>query len=236
MATARKTKTVVETPATVEAQTFPYTLSDVIQATKDGYVLYTLPAFHNPLIESGDVEINAMMEKEDGSFATRATEKHVNIQPEAETSQTPNQTQESNTMSIDTSTAPVVAAKVKPVFQIESGTPPEKAKRVGSPGAGRTPIYPFDQLEINQYFFVADKADDKPAVKALQSTVASANNRYSEPVPGEFKANRKGEQVPVTRATRKFKAFDSEKTLEDGTVVKGAKVFRVALDSDTLEA
>lgn len=57
-----------------------------------------------------------------------------------------------------------------------------KIKRGGSHGGAPTK-YPFDTLEVGQFFFVANSAVDKgDAVKTLGSAAGAANQRYSEPV------------------------------------------------------
>lgn len=67
-----------------------------------------------------------------------------------------------------------------------------KSKR-GNTGGGAPNKYPFDQLEVNQTFFVPVSAKLPDPVKTLGSTVSSANMRYSEET---------GEHKNVTRAVR----------------------------------
>lgn len=233
MASPRKTsaaKASAPAAATDTVATGAFSLAAVIAATVAGNFLYTPVAFHAPLIESGDVEVNPDMKDEYGNIATRATTKHV---------------QESNQVTDSTNTAvsqgPAVAAVAKPVFEVESNVAiPEKVKGASTGlRAGRTPIYPFDALEIGQSFFVPNKGD-KSAAKAMASTVAGANARFTEEVEGQTRVNRKNNTVPVTKQLRKFKIFDTERTVtaDDGTasVQKGARVFRVALDSAELQA
>lgn len=179
------------------------TLAQVIEATKaDGFV-YTAPAFHAALVESGDVEINPEMTDAHGNIATRATAKH---------------TQESSAPMTEHVTA------AKPSFEIETVPMPERTRKPSGLRAGRTPLYPFDSLEVGQSFFVADKAADKPAFKAMASTVAGANARHSEVIEGQTRVNRKKETVPATRQLRKFKIVEDEKNGQ-----KGARIFRVAV-------
>ena len=206
------TKKPKHTPAVEQTQSFPYSLNDVIQATKENSFVYTAPTFHGPLIVSGDVEVNPEMTNEAGEFATRATAKYL--------------TQESPTM-----IEPIVTA-AKPKFEIDVGVPMPAVSRKISTGlrAGRTPVYPFEQLEIGQSFFVADR-EGKSAHKTMASTVNSANIRYVEEIPGEVRTNRKGNTVAATRQLRKFKSFDTERIMEDGSVQKGARIFRVVLDA-----
>lgn len=189
------------------------TLTAVIEATKaDGFV-YTSPAFHTDLIASGDVEINPEMTDEHGSIATRATAKHLT---------------EGNTQMTDT--APVATAVAKPKFEIEANVPmPERTRNATGLRAGRAPVYPFEALEIGQSFFVPNASADKPAAKAMASTVAGANARYTEKIEGQTRTNRKGKTVDATKQLRKFKIFDTERTMPDGSVQKGARIFRVEL-------
>lgn len=66
-------------------------------------------------------------------------------------------------------------------------------------GRGRVgSVYPFDKLAVGQSFFVAK------AAKNLASTVSSANARFAEPVPGETRKDRKGNEVQKMRFTRHF--------------------------------
>ena len=202
MATSRNRKSTAATTETAPA----FSLETVIAATKAGSFVYTPAEFHVPLIASGDVEINSEIVDEHGNIATRATSKHT----------------ESAQM---TQTAAATAAPAKPKFEIKTASElPTRTRTGGGNRAGRAPIYPFDALEVNQYFCVPNEGD-KVAAKSLASTVAAANVRYSEEIPGQTRVNRKGATVTATKQLRKFKVFDTE---EDG--VKGAKVFRVALN------
>lgn len=189
------------------------TLAQVVDATKAGEIVYTSAEFHTPFVESGDMEVNPDMTDANGNIATRATPKALNQMTESAIQ-----------------TAPVAAAKAKPVFEIKTGAIPERTRASGGSRAGRTPVYPFDQLEVNQYFFVPNDPNAKaPAAKSLASSVAGANERFSEVIEGETRVNRKGNTVPATRPVRKFKIYDTVETI-DGIEVKGAKIFRVALE------
>lgn len=211
MASRKNTKAVQ--PATAAAN---ISLQTVIDATKAGNFVYTSPSFHESLIQSGDVEINPAMTNEAGEVATRATDKAMNMTA--------------------TQTAPA-AATAKPKFEIKTGEIPARVRKASTGlRAGRAPIYPFEQLEINQYFFVPNASEDKPAYKAIASTVAGANARYVEIIPGETRVNRKGKTVDATKQLRKFVAFDTVEADAEGNEVKGAKVFRVPLTNETLQA
>lgn len=69
-------------------------------------------------------------------------------------------------------------------------------------GRGRS-VYDFDGLEVGGFIFVPVSEDKPNPAKSLASTVSSATQRYAEPT-GETKKNKKGEDVPVLRETRKF--------------------------------
>lgn len=64
--------------------------------------------------------------------------------------------------------------------------------------------YPFDSLEVDQSFFIADGETEGSAYKRVYPSVSAANERYAEVVPGEMRINRKGREVPVLKLTRKF--------------------------------
>lgn len=220
MASGKKAKAPVSTETSVS--TGPVvTLAEVVEATKANSFVYTSPEFHTALVESGDVEINPEITDPNGNIATRATEKAMNPMTDP-------------VIQTDPVTAPVVdtpvAVKAKPTFEIKKGEIPEKVRAVGASRAGRTPVYPFDQLEVGEYFFVPnDPAAKAVAAKSLASSVAGANERYSEVIEGETRKNRKGNVVPATKPVRKFKIYDTVETV-DGVEVKGAKIFRVKLE------
>lgn len=195
------------TDTTVSQGPVAITLENVIEATKaDGFV-YTPVEFHQPLVDQGLVEVNPEMTNEAGHIATRATEKAFG-----------------NTMATEE-----IKTAEKPKFEIESGVAiPEKVRNSTGLRAGRTPVYPFDSLEVGQSFFIPNKGD-KSAAKAMASTVAGANARHSQVVEGKTRTNRKGAVVPETVQLRKFKIFDTERTLADGSIEKGARIFRMPL-------
>jgi hypothetical protein len=202
MASPRKAKKVEQAPEVAMV-----TLQDLIDATQRGEVLYTSPEFHEALIATGVAEINPAMVDVHGNIATRAILKDPDT-PKME----------------DT---PVTQPTQKPVFEIKTASELPKVVRKSSGNRqGRTPIYPFADLEVSQYFFVPNGEDGKSKAKALASTVATWNSRYAEVIEGETRKNRKGAIVPATRQTRKFKIFDTTEVV-DGVEVAGAKIFRV---------
>lgn len=173
--------------------------------------IYTVPAAIQFLVESGDVEINPSVVHPSGMLGTRATAQGISKMTQAQT-QTAPQTQ---------AAAPAAApAAPKVEFEIETGVALPAIKR-NSIGHGNTK-YPFDKLEIGQSFFVPGGS-----VKKLASTVASANDRYSEEVPGQTRTNRKGKTVPVTKSLRRFVVRNDTK---DG--VAGARIGRVELKDE----
>lgn len=176
-------------------------LAAIVALTVAGGFAYTDAATHQPLIASGDVEINTAVVHASGMIGTRATAQAIAKMSEPQTQTAP-------------ATAPAAA---KPSFEIETGVALPAVKR-NVLGHGNTK-YPFDKLEIGQSFFVPGGS-----VKALASTVASANARFSEEVPGQNRVNRKGKTVPVTNPLRKFVVRNDTK---EG--VSGARIGRVAL-------
>lgn len=161
-----------------------------------------------PLVDAGHAEFGP--EQADGTVAVRATDAGVAAHAATLPAGTPD-------------TAPVAApVKAKRSFTIDSDIPvPASSNRGGRRGS----TYPFEALEVNQSFFIADEdTDSKDAVRSMASTVAAQNIKYSEPVPGETRVNRKGNTVEATKQTRKFIV---RSVTENG--VKGARIFRVSL-------
>jgi hypothetical protein len=91
---------------------------------------------------------------------------------------------------------------INTLFAIEDSVPLPAVSGRGRGRGGNT--YPFASLAVGQSFFVPNTTERPKAAKSLASTVSSANARYAVVVEGQFKTNRKGEQVPVTRNTRTF--------------------------------
>lgn len=174
-------------------------LAEIVAAGANG--LYTSPDIHASLVEAGLVEVNPGMTNEAGEIATRATQKGIDSM---------------NTPNTDTGTA--AAPKVATSFVIEDAVP---MPTISGRGRGGN-VYPFDQLEAGQSFFVPNSEDKPNAAKSLASTVSSATARYSVPSEdGATKINKHGEEVPVMVEVRKFVVRSVE---ENG--VKGARVWR----------
>lgn len=107
-------------------------------------------------------------------------------------------------------------------FEIETNVEfPGSARR-----SGLSESYPFSSLPNGGSFFVEQTADRPDVVKSMGSTVTSANRRYSKPVEGMTRTNRKGREVPVLSYERFFVVRPGTKTLPDGSTVKGARIFR----------
>lgn len=188
-------------------------LAAIVAAGANG--IYTSPEVHLPFVEAGLVEINPAMTNENGEVATRATQKGI-------------ESLDSAAMVADNATSETQTAatgetqKVKTMLKIEANIPVPTISGRGRGHGGN--VYPFDQLEAGQSFFVANDESKPNAAKSLASTVSSATARYAVPAEdGSTKTNKKGEVVPVMVETRKFIVRSVE---ENG--VKGARVWRTA--------
>ena len=188
-------------------------LAEIVAAGANG--IYTSLAVHGPLVEAGLVEINPAMVNEAGEIATRATQKGIESLDNGN-GVADNATSETKTATAETGTT----EKVKTMFKIEDAIP---VPTISGRGRGGN-VYPFDQLEVGQSFFVANDESKPNAAKSLASTVSSATARYAvASEDGATKTNKKGEVVPVMVETRKFVVRSVE---ENG--VKGARVWRTA--------
>lgn len=198
--TAKKTSTALKNAAKkVDEATPVIGLAKIVASGASG--MYTSPEVHAPLVEAGFVEINPNMTNEAGEIATRATHKGI------EEMQTPESTV------TEAVAAPVTEAKG---FKIEDGIPAPTS--VGRSRGGN--VYPFDELEPGQSFFVKATEDRPNPAKALASTVSSATARYAVPCEsGATKLNKKGETVPVMVKTREFAIRKVE---------GGARIWRIA--------
>lgn len=188
-------------------------LAEIVAAGANG--LFTPAAVHGPLVEAGLVEINPAMVNEAGEIATRATQAGIESL-DSGAIVADNATSEANYAIAETGKT----EKVKSMFKIEDSIP---VPTISGRGRGGN-VYPFDQLEVGQSFFVANSEDKPNAAKSLASTVSSATARYAVPSEdGATKTNKAGEVVPVMVETRKFVVRSVE---ENG--VKGARVWRTA--------
>jgi len=183
--------TQTETP-TVDLKTL---LNEVAEAAKGepGYKFVSADSV-KPLVDAGHVQINPGLVNEAGHVAARITEAGQTALAQDAAASDP---------------APAAATpaaeekKEKPTISgIVSFLPPDAEKRKGG---ARPETYPFSQLEVGQSFFVvATEKNPKPAT-GLNSTVSSANIRYSEEDKTKpQKANRKGTMVYPRKQTRFF--------------------------------
>ena len=182
-------------------------LAEIVAAGANG--MFVPESVYAPLVEAGLVEINPGMTDENGNVATRATQKGIESLDSAATV-ADNATSEATSATAATGET----QKVKSMFKIEDSIP---VPTISGRGRGGN-VYPFDQLEVGQSFFVEGEKAISP------STVSSAIARYAVPsADGATKTNKKGETVPVMVETRKFVVRSVE---ENG--VKGARVWRTA--------
>ena len=188
-------------------------LAEIVAAGANG--MFVPESVYAPLVEAGLVEINPGMTDENGYVATRATQAGIEALDNGETIGN-NATSEATSATAATGET----QKVKTMFKIEDSIP---VPTISGRGRGGN-VYPFDQLEVGQSFFVANSEDKPNAAKSLASTVSSATARYAvASEDGATKTNKKGETVPVMVETRKFVVRSVE---ENG--VKGARVWRTA--------
>lgn len=182
----------------------------------EGGVIYVPDHVSAPLVAAGLVEVDNTNVDGNGHLLTRATAAGTE-----------------HLIAFGGEGAPVIPVVTKPQFAIDDAVPlPVSEKKTRAP---RGSIYPFDALTIaegakfGQSFFVPNTAEKPDAAKALASTISSANARYAEVVPGEMTTNRKGREVPKTRQLRRFIVRSVTET-HDGVEVKGARVWRVAVE------
>ena len=121
---------------------------------------------------------------------------------------------------------PIIKKEIKMGFEIESvnlEALTQKSARSG--GAGRPQKYPFDSLEVGQGFFVPATEKTPDPAKSLASVVTNANKRFGTPIPGQFRKNKYGEDVPKLDYSRRFviKPFNKE---INGEFVPGAFIAR----------
>ena len=189
-------------------------LPEIVKATQASEAGYTMTDFlvSSPLIALELVEINKDITNEAGEYATRATQKGI----ELVMSNAP----------VETNAAAAAPVAGKPVYVIEDNVALPAAKRTGR----STSSYPFDALQIGQSFFIPASEKHPDPAKSLASTITGATARYDEVSTTETVLTRKGNTVPKRTHTRKFVI----KAVDDGAPwnqpgVKGAGVWRVEL-------
>lgn len=156
------------------------------------------------LVKQGLVQVDRNVQDDDFRIATALTDAgytFLNSNTEAAPASTP--------------------VKASPMFEIKSAPIPQTVRKSG---AGRKQKYPFDALEVGQYFFVPATEKQPDPAKSLGSVVTTANKRYAVQT-GEMKKNRKGEDVPKLAYTRKFIVRPINEEI-DGEFVPGAGVWR----------
>ena len=196
-------------------------LIEIVAATKAGGAVHTPVEVHGPLAADGLVEINAAMTNADG-IATRATTAGIEAVDNANANK-------------------AAAAAPKPSFVLEKAALPAISGR--GRASGET-LYPFDQMEPGDSFFVPNDPtklakDGSPlnASATLASTVSAATKRYAEVVPGETrtikgKDGKPDREVPKTVETRKYvvrsrtAAAEAAEGFNHGK--DGARVYRTA--------
>lgn len=116
----------------------------------------------------------------------------------------------------------------KPVahYSVATGLELPKVKRGGGGGGGAPSKYPFETMEVHQFFFVPDSdVKNGNALKTVGSAVGSANQRFMEET---------GEHRTVTRAKRgkdhkTVKGLDGKNEMETVTlpVKKSTRKFTI---------
>ena len=163
-----------------KSKTTALDMAAIVKAAQEGTFVYTSPEAHREALAAGLVEVNESMTNDAGEIATRATAKGID--------------------SMSQTSTPAAPVASKPQFAIEDGI--ELAPVVGRDRGGET--YPFDQLQKGQSFFVPNTAEKPNVAKSLASTVSSATRRYAEEIEGQTRKDKKGNEVPALRYTRKF--------------------------------
>lgn len=183
------------------------------QQTDPGYK-FVGPEEGRELAAAGLVELNETIIDDYGGIAARLTPSGV---WQVENAGQPAK-QEGNDMAkandATTATAAATPATEGNKFTITKGgfTPPARKS------FNRPSMYPFDDLDVGDFFFVAGKTAEQ-----IASTVTAANKRFSEETGETETFNFKGEQKTrnVRKPLRRFAAVDVE---------GGVNVGRIPLD------
>ena len=212
-------------------------LREIVDATQEGSFAYTSESVHEKLIEHGFVEINPEIKDETGDIATRATQAGIDyasevlnmgglpLESEGESaSQVGLIGERADALAKETAEHIV---KTKASVVIEKGVPlPSKGRAF----VQRRQAFPFDELEVEDSFFIKATESKPEPWKSYASTVSNSTRSFAVPdSSGEMVVNRKGQKVPKLVQTRKFVIRAVEETdAETGEVVIGARVWRVA--------
>lgn len=212
-------------------------LREIVAATQEGSFAYTSEGVHEKLIEHGFVEINPEIKDETGDIATRATQAGIDYASEVlNMGGLPLESEGESASQVgligeraDALAKEVVEhiAKTKASVVIEKGVPvPSKGRAY----AQRRQAFPFDELEVEDSFFIKATESKPEPWKSYASTVSNSTRSFAVPdSSGEMVVNRKGQKVPKLVQTRKFVIRAVEETdAETGEVVIGARVWRVA--------
>lgn len=208
-------------------------LREIVAATQEGSFAYTSEGVHEKLIEHGFVEINPEIKDETGDIATRATQAGIDYASEV-LNMGGLPLESASQVGLIGERADALAkevvehiAKAKSSIVIEKGVPvPSK----GYAFVQRRQAFPFDELEVEDSFFIKSTESKPEPWKSYASTVSNATRSFAVPdSSGETIVNRKGQKVPKLVQTRKFVIRAVEETdAETGEVVVGARVWRVA--------
>ena len=175
----------------------------------EGFLYLKRSDFGSSLNE-GLVEINEEM-KEGNKIACRITHAGIEwlnsfdtpeIVPEQTKAEEKAKSKKVNKMSFEILSAPIPSAKTR------------------GRKSGNSSKYPFENLEVGQFFFVPATEEKPEPWKSMASIVSDANRRNAVE-GGTTKINRKGDEVPVLVYTKKFVLRQFEL---DG--VSGAGVWR----------
>lgn len=159
-----------ETPAPEHGPVNLDLLKTVSDATRAGGFVY-LKAEGKTLVDLALVVVNLEICDAHGNPAAKTTEAGEaylsanGVEPEAPSEEK----------------APVVTA-TESKFEIKSGFVVPEIERKS--GGGKQSVYPFEQLEIGQFFFIPNSEKKPNAAKDYASTVSSANARLQ---PKRFK-------------------------------------------------
>ena len=197
-------------------------LAKVAEATLDqtpGFAMVKNGATSAMLAEAGLIELNGSMTEGD-KIAARTTDKGLELYENGDSVGTVNtDNQPADEPATNQGTQPMTA------FTIDNAVPVPAIKRSGA----TTSIYPFDNLEVGQSFFVPATEDMPNPGKSLASTVSSASKRYAtETGTRELtRKNRKtGEQETVNVPTYDYDRKFTVRSVEENGA-KGARVWRI---------
>lgn len=180
------------------------TLDMIARATVEQGFIYIAEKLVKKLVDNGLVEVNNDMKDEAGNPAVRTIQQVVV------------QIQQQGTQEMK--------------FELSTGIAIPPATRKSS---GSRSIYPFEQMEVGQSFFVADA--DKPikskdgtvmydAFQGMTSVLSSANDRFSE-LTGNTVIAKKGKLAGKEVAEKRYLRRFVQRAVEENGV-KGTRVWR----------